>query len=229
MISIRLTFQLNPRLWHFQKTNIGNILTLNIGPFGLWYVNYSKKTFNYKKLIICSGAPGSGKSTMVNTIADNYRLQTSTCAAHEVEICSTDSYFMVDGEYKFDPSKLGHNHAQNQQRVKNLLKEECEIIIVDNTNTTFKEQDPYVSAAIEAGYEVEFMTPYNSWSHDAEECFKRNTHGVPLETIKNMLDRLVTPEESVAHFTKKYRKYLPELKAFTENSYKRGNYGIQAK
>ena len=48
------------------------------------------------------GIPGSGKSTTAKKIA-----------GETGKIHSTDNYFMVDGEYRFDPKKLKENHEAN--------------------------------------------------------------------------------------------------------------------
>jgi adenylate kinase family enzyme len=48
------------------------------------------------------GIPGSGKSTTAKKLA-----------GETGKIHSTDNYFMVDGEYKFDPSKIREYHEAN--------------------------------------------------------------------------------------------------------------------
>ena len=45
-----------------------------------------------KILYLLRGVPGSGKSTVAQNIGGTH--------------FETDKYFMVDGEYKFDPTKL---------------------------------------------------------------------------------------------------------------------------
>jgi len=211
----KISMLFNSRMWGFKKYKNDDIYLLTIGCFEYLYFSMSTKI---KKMYIMSHVPGSGKSAMAEDEKRDHKLYNKNLS---VEICSTDQYFVVNNEYKFDASKLGHNHQKNQQKVEALCKQNCNVIIVDNTNTTFKEQDVYVRLALEKGYEVTFLRPYNSWSENADECFKRNNHGVPLEIIKDMLDRLVTPEDSVAYFSKKYRRYLPKLKFLSERDYKK--------
>jgi tRNA uridine 5-carbamoylmethylation protein Kti12 len=132
-----------------------------------------------KTLILMRGLPGSGKSTLARKLADS----------SSPAIFSTDDFFMVDGEYRFNPKKLGAAHAWNLKRTVEALESEVEQVIVDNTNTQAWEMRGYVEAARENGYAVEFRTPTTEWAFDVTECTKRNTHGVPREAIRAMRDR----------------------------------------
>ncbi|KAM6439463.1 NEDD4-binding protein 2-like 2 isoform 3-T3 [Rhynochetos jubatus] len=62
-------------------------------------------------------------------------------------------------------------------------------VIIDNTNTQAWEMKPYVEAALEMGYRVEFHEPDTWWKFDPEELEKRNKHGVTREKIAQMLER----------------------------------------
>ena len=150
------------------------------------------------------GLPGSGKSTEARAIAI---AAIETCA-QEVAICSTDSFFMVNGEYQFDPDKLGDYHGANQHKVGRHMYMKTDVIIVDNTNTTRKEMKPYTDLAAAHGYEVtevlvgrEFLfgaphpaLPWTSKDHDdygdyIAKCHERGTHGVPKVVIERMARR----------------------------------------
>ena len=135
-------------------------------------------------LFVCRGAPGSGKSTLAKKIYNGYIKNGFTAI-----ICSTDDFFMVDGEYKFDFTKLGHNHKQNFLKANDAIINNIKAVIIDNTNTTTKEVKPYVEVAIEADYIVTFIEPETEWAFDLDELVKRNTHNVPRESIQKMLDR----------------------------------------
>jgi len=137
-----------------------------------------------KTLILMCSCSGSGKSTLAEKLKHHY-----TTEGYSVVIWSTDDRFMVEGQYKFDPAKLGFYHNKNRQAVEDSMKNGVEYVIVDNTNLTRKERKPYIELAKANGYTVMCIEPTTSWKHDAEELSRRNKHGVPLEAIQRMLDR----------------------------------------
>ena len=129
-------------------------------------------------MVIMRGVPGSGKSYAASRIArDNNMI-----------VCSTDDYFMVDGEYRFDPKKLGEYHNLNFKRVEALVQKGKKVV-VDNTNTKLWEFEKYITLARNYGYEVIIIEPNTPWCRDAKECAVRNSHGVPEAVIHGMLDR----------------------------------------
>lgn len=146
-------------------------------PFAQWLENTGQK-----QLIIVRGISGSGKSTLAKQLAGTTG-----------KIFSTDDQFMSpEGEYKFDPSLLGKHHQTNQNLAKEAMQQGISPIVIDNTNTTMKEMQPYVLLAKEFGYKVQFQEPTTPWKFDAEELAKRNKHGVPLHVIQRMLQRWET-------------------------------------
>ncbi len=62
-------------------------------------------------------------------------------------VFSTDSFFMVDGEYQFDPSKLGEYHALNLAKATRYMESfgpnSDALCIIDNTNTQSWEYEKY--------------------------------------------------------------------------------------
>jgi predicted kinase len=137
----------------------------------------TKDTMTTKRLTIMRGLPGSGKSYFARSIADG------------APIFSTDDFFVVDGEYKFDGSKLGQYHAANLARSVKAMSEGVPHIIIDNTCTQAWEAREYVKAALQHGYGVRFIELMMPWSFDVAECARRNQHGVPEAAIAGMLAR----------------------------------------
>lgn len=123
------------------------------------------------KMVIMRGLPGSGKSTRAREIA------AQICAT----ICSTDDFFVVDGKYVFDPSKLGINHALNLKFAQMVISSGRNVII-DNTNVLRSHMQPYIDAAQRSGYEVEIVEV----TCDINTCIARNIHGVPEVAIRRM-------------------------------------------
>lgn len=128
-------------------------------------------------MYVMRGLPGSGKSYKAR------QLQSELAGS---VVYSTDDFFMVNGEYKFDPKRLAANHAANQKRARQACETGVDVII-DNTGLKAWECREYVRMALDHGYKVVLVEPETSWAKDPVECAKRNSHGVPLETIERML------------------------------------------
>lgn len=149
-----------------------------------------------KILKVMRGVPGSGKSTlalamiaaetpqMVRDSLDG-NIEGRYLSGNDGVIVSTDLYFISDeGEYLFDGKMIGRHHATNYLMFVQLVKDETNLIVLDNTNTQIWHFEDYVTYARAKGYEVHFVEmPQIS----AEEAFERNTHGVPLEAIRAMI------------------------------------------
>ena len=112
----------------------------------------------YKDIIIMRGLPGSGKSTKAKSIMDYHLSIGINCI-----ICSTDNFFMINGEYKFVPEQLEYNHKLNINQFKTNCARVTKIIIVDNTNTTWKEINPYVDIGHMYGYNIYIVESNTDW------------------------------------------------------------------
>jgi len=111
-------------------------------------------------------------------------------------VFSTDSFFMVDGEYQFDPSKLGEYHALNLAKATRYMESfgpnSDALCIIDNTNTQSWEYEKYEEVAKENGFMVQVITV--EWNiNDIPLYAKRNSHGVPEDAIYRMADRWEYP------------------------------------
>lgn len=93
-----------------------------------------------KVLILLRGLPGSGKTTLAKALGGIH--------------VEADQYFMEDGEYKFDASKLKDAHGWCQSIVDSYLRNGFEKIIVSNTFTQEWEMKSYYDLANKYGYQV---------------------------------------------------------------------------
>lgn len=148
------------------------------------------------KCIIMSGVAGAGKSTWIaGNVFDRHKL-----------VFSADNFFSRNGEYKFDPKLLGQAHDDclrqfteaciggHDLKVKGDLKlqeglqsvVEPPTLVVDNTNTTIEEINPYYRIAHAYGYEVELVTLHV----EPKLASERGTHNVPEHACSNMAVRI---------------------------------------
>ena len=164
------------------------------------------------KVVIMRGIPGSGKSHLAGLLAKEYDGVT--------KICSADYWHERSGEYKWDPKQIGRAHLECRRAFHNALFKHDPghdwgpdtvppgLIIVDNTNTTPAEiafyqelaslytQDITIYHVVPPGYkkpkmnhrrEVETLDVHDDWIHS---CAERNQHGVPLDSIYKMWNRI---------------------------------------
>ncbi len=131
-----------------------------------------------KVLYIVRGIPGSGKSTFAKQLVGADFL-----------VCEADKYFMVDGEYTFDATKLKQAHDFCRNTVETYMRDNVEAndqfyrqIAVSNTFTQEWEMQPYFDLAAKYGYTVFTVIVENR--HGGV-----NQHGVPDDVLTKMRDR----------------------------------------
>lgn len=151
-----------------------------------------------KRAYIMRGIPGSGKSTAAIELASlcgtiDERDIFENVIYHSKDgsifsaIHSTDTFFYnKNGEYIFEPWKLGHFHSLNFKKFKKSLEDNIPIVICDNTNILRSEYKKYLEAAEYYGYFTSLVVmPHPS----IEVAVERNTHKVPEEAITKMINK----------------------------------------
>ena len=119
------------------------------------------------------GLPGSGKSTLAKSLG-----------GFHVE---ADMYFINDGEYKFDATKLrdAHEWCQNEVNTAIILNHTTGVnkrIVVSNTFTQEWEMKAYTDLAESYDYRVYSLIVENR--HGGV-----NEHGVPEDKLEQMKNR----------------------------------------
>ncbi len=128
-----------------------------------------------KNLYLLRGIPGAGKSTLAKQLGDSH--------------FETDTFFMVDGEYKFDPTKLRKAHEWCQSQIELAMINnhvtaglDNSDIVVSNTFTQAWEMDAYNELAKQYGYRVFSIIVENR--HGGV-----NQHNVPEDKLQMMKER----------------------------------------
>ena len=121
-----------------------------------------------KELFLLRGLPGSGKSTLAKSLGGKH--------------IEADKYFMKDGEYQFDITRLRDAHSWCQTMVGSWMSDGEERIVVSNTFTQEWEMQPYYAMAEGWDYRVFSIIVENR--HGGI-----NQHGVPEDKLQTMKDR----------------------------------------
>ena len=145
------------------------------------------------KLTIMSGPSGVGKSTLAQDMCRALHSVNKYCF-----IFSTDRYFIrPSGIYAWAAKELGAAHAWNFAKFSEFVQDsdfsKADVVaIIDNTNLRWDDFKKYVELALLSKWDVEIIRvdcPYTD-----EELFKRNTHGVPVETIHRQREKWQSKE-----------------------------------
>lgn len=117
-------------------------------------------------LILLRGAPGSGKSTAASKLWGFAHYE-------------TDQYFMHDGYYDFDYTKLKEAHRWCQNVVWREMRKGRRNVVVSNTFTKLWELDAYLADAKANGYDVHIYRCVDEWA---------SVHDVPADKVQRMRD-----------------------------------------
>ena len=128
-----------------------------------------------KNIYITRGVSGSGKSTFANSIKNMHP---------ETVVCCADDFFMENGEYNFNVSKLTQAHDWCKSLFRNAVGKKVDTIIVSNTNTREWEWKYYEEYGKEYGYKVFNIILENR--HGGE-----NVHGVPSEILEKQKSNIL--------------------------------------
>ena len=125
-----------------------------------------------KLLILLRGLPGAGKSTLAKMLVGDKEYR------HK----EADMFFIQDGEYKYDGSKIQQAHEWCQEEIDFLMRYEHSPVVVSNTFTCEWELEPYYELTKKYGYQVHSLIVENR--HDGV-----SQYGVPENKLQLMKDR----------------------------------------
>ena len=126
-----------------------------------------------KNVIILRGVSGSGKSSFAKLISN-------------AVVCTADDYFMDEnGNYNFDPTKIGKAHEECQKKFLDAFKNPDVInVVVANTNTKPSDYKFYEDVAKTAGIKVFYVVVEKRHN-------KNNIHSVPDFVLSRQHTNLV--------------------------------------
>ena len=163
-----------------------------------------------KIIYVLSAISGCGKTTYANKLSE-------LCVRDNVthKVCSADHFFTdTFGKYTFDRTKLGLAHQSCKDKCELLCQLAVNLPIIDNTSLTYQEISPYCSIAEKYGYKIA-ITRLESDLTD-EELAARNRHGVPVEAITRMRNKMEKMESITAKLYEKFGKILVESPYYKE-------------
>jgi len=145
-----------------------------------------------KIVLILRGLPGSGKSSLVKTVAERFSL------TNPPWVCSADHFFTdKSGHYSFDLKLLSKAHNACLSKYLDGMLAGERFIVVDNTSSTKWEYENYTKVARIAGYEVQIREIRCPNEKSVRIFAARCTHNVPVASILAMWKRWESDPDSI--------------------------------
>ncbi len=167
-------------------------------------------------VILFQGPSGSGKSTLTELLSStNFKFKIGDQEVepamtpaisyvkqlwnsfinreHKFYSVSSDYFFMLNGEYKFDVKLLGAAQTACLRQFYECVCDPKAVIVVDNTHTSIAEASPYIQLGNAFAHEVQVITLLP----DPVKCAERNKHNVPFSKIVQQSLRL---QESISNW-----------------------------
>jgi hypothetical protein len=163
--------EIQDRLRHFYGQTDGSYLFPDSQEGDL--LKLVHRYLNPQTLYIITGLPGSGKSTLAFKMFQEDKIDTF----YEADMWMRDG----DGEYEFDPKKLGYCHGKCFASVQ-LALEKGFNVAQSNTNLTKKEVRPYIEMAKDLNVNIEII-------HQPQDVNYGSIHGIPEEKLLMMAAR----------------------------------------
>ena len=197
---------------HFEESNLLDMLVSEDGRKDLAekLERLREKHTQRKQLYIMRGPPGSGKSRRAADILQK----------HGGQIFSTDDYWMRNGVYTFNMSRLSEAHRVTRAKTFAAMRSGISPIIIDNCNMTRSEARPYALEGRRLNYDVEIVESNSRWWKE----FQHKVVAIPDrqfasdgKTICSLVRMSMYLEEKCAHgvansvITAMLRKYDPYM------------------
>ncbi len=136
---------------------------------------------NEKAILILKACSGAGKTTFANFLQSIYP---------DAIVVSADDYFYSnydgsnpDGDYKFNPEKLGSAHGACRRKFQKAVDSGAKCVIISNTNVEKSHWEFYEEYGKEKGYRVFFIVLERRHSGT-------NKHGVDESTLTRQENKL---------------------------------------
>lgn len=141
-----------------------------------WLAKAFRKTQN--NFFVIRGPSGTGKSHLASKLAAMFAKCNQTTL-----VCTADDFFMQDGDYVFEPSKLGEAHFACQQKFLSGIATMKQHIILANTSSRGWEYLNYITMAELRGYKPMIAEIMPATVDDLKLCAGRNSHGVDAPIV----------------------------------------------